>query len=142
QEGPGVIDVVSGYMQGHVDNPTYKQVCSGTTGHAETTRVVYDPARISYRRLLEAFFVMHDPTELDRQGPDVGSQYRSGIWVVDAEQQREAEAVIKELQESGKLGERKIVTRVEQAKTFWPAEDYHQDYVDKTGRACHIANPW
>lgn len=142
QQGPGVIDVQSGYMQGHVDNPTYKQVCSGTTGHAETAKVVYDPARISYRRLLEAFFVMHDPTELDRQGPDIGSQYRSGIWTVDDEQAQQARAYIQELQASGKYGSRRIVTQVEPARTFWPAEEYHQDYIATTGRACHVANPW
>src|SRR5688572_26004657 len=78
EQGPGVLDAVSGYQQGEKSNPTYKEVCAGTTGHAETVKVVYDPARISYRRLLEAFFVMHDPTQLDRQGPDVGTQYRSG----------------------------------------------------------------
>ncbi|MBI4918262.1 MAG: bifunctional methionine sulfoxide reductase B/A protein [Acidobacteria bacterium] len=142
QLGPGVIDASSGYMQGHVDRPTYKQVCSDTTGHAETVKVVFDPARITFRRLLEAFFDMHDPTELDRQGPDVGTQYRSGIWTTSDEQRREAEAMIAELTASGRFGTRKIVTAVEPAKTFWPAEDYHQDYVATTGRACHVKNPW
>ncbi len=142
QQGPGVIDAVSGYMQGHVDHPTYKQVCTDMTGHAETVKVTYDANRISYRRLLQAFFDMHDPTEMNRQGPDVGTQYRSGIWTVDAEQQREAEAYVKELQAAGRFEGRRIVTEVEPAKTFWPAEDYHQDYIDKTGRACHVANPW
>ncbi len=142
QQGPGVIDAVSGYMQGAAEDPSYKQVCAGNTGHAETVKVVYDPAKISYRRLLEAFFVMHNPTELNRQGPDVGTQYRSGIWVVNDEQKREAESFIKELAESGRYGERKIVTQVEKARTFYAAEDYHQDYVDKTGRACHVKNPW
>jgi peptide methionine sulfoxide reductase msrA/msrB len=142
QQGPGVIDAASGYMQGHVDNPTYKQVCHTDTGHAETVKVTFDANRISYRRLLQAFFDMHDPTEVDRQGPDVGSQYRSGIWTVNDEQRREAEAYVKELQASGRFGGRRIVTRVEPAKTFWPAEDYHQDYVATTGRACHVTNPW
>lgn len=142
QQGPGVIDAASGYMQGHVDNPTYKQVSYTDTGHAETVKVIFDAKRISYRRLLQAFFDMHDPTELDRQGPDVGSQYRSGIWTANDDQQREAEAYVKELQASGRFGARKIVTQVEAAKTFWPAEDYHQDYVATTGRACHVANPW
>ncbi len=141
QQGPGVVDAISGYMQGHVDNPTYKQVCTGTTGHAETVKVVYDPARITYRRLLEAFFAMHDPTQLNRQGPDVGTQYRSGIWTVNEEQQREAEAYIRELEASGRYS-RPIVTQVEPAKTFWPAEDYHQDYIAATGAACHVTNPW
>lgn len=142
QQGPGVIDAVSGYMQGHVDHPTYEQVCSGTTGHAETVKVVYDPRRITYRRLLEAFFAMHDPTQWNRQGPDIGEQYRSGIWYVNEEQRREAEAYIAELDRSGRYGGRKIVTLVEPAKTFWPAEDYHQDYIAKTGRPCHVADPW
>lgn len=142
QQGPGVIDAVSGYMQGAAEDPSYKQVCSGNTGHAETVKVVYDPSKISYRRLLEAFFVMHNPTELNRQGPDVGSQYRSGIWFVNEEQKREAEKYIKELAESSRYGDRKIVTQVEKARTFFAAEDYHQDYIDKTGRACHVKNPW
>ena len=142
QQGPGVIEAVSGYMQGHVDRPTYKQVCNGRTGHAESVKVVFDPQRITYRRLLEAFFKMHDPTELDRQGPDVGSQYRSGIWYTNEQQRREAEAYIAELTAARAFGGRKIVTQVEAAKTFWPAEDYHQDYVEKTGRVCHVADPW
>jgi peptide methionine sulfoxide reductase msrA/msrB len=140
--GPGVIDAISGYMQGHVDNPTYRQVCSNTTGHAETVKVIYDPAKITYRRLLEAFFVMHDPTELNRQGPDSGEQYRSGIWYVNDEQRREAEAYVKELAASGRYGSRKIVTQVEPAKTFWPAEEYHQEYIAKNGAACHVRDPW
>ncbi len=140
--GPGVIDAVSGYMQGHVDHPTYRQVCSDTTGHAETVKVIYDPSKITYRRLLEAFFVMHDPTQLNRQGPDFGEQYRSGIWYVDDEQRREAEAYIKELTASGRYGSRKIVTAVEPAKTFWPAEEYHQEYIAKNGAACHVKDPW
>jgi peptide methionine sulfoxide reductase msrA/msrB len=142
QQGPGVIDAVSGYMQGKTDKPTYKDVCTDTTGHAETVKVVFDPKRITYRRLLEAFFKMHDPTQLNRQGPDVGDQYRSGIWFTSDDQKKEAEAFIKQLQESGRFGRKKIVTQVEPAKTFFAAEDYHQDYIDKTGRACHVANPW
>lgn len=142
QQGPGVIDAVSGFMQGRVENPTYKQICQGDTGHAETVKVVFDPRRITYRRLLEAFFVMHDPTQLNRQGPDVGEQYRSGIWVVNEEQRREAEAFIREQQASERFRDRKIVTQVEPARTFYPAEDYHQDYIVKTGRTCHVKNPW
>lgn len=142
QKGPGVIDAVSGYMQGEVENPTYKQVCTGATGHAETVKVVFDPKRIGYRRLLEAFFKMHDPTELNRQGPDIGTQYRSGIWTTSADQQREAEAFVKELQASPAYVGRKIVTQIEPARTFYPAEDYHQDYIARTGRACHVVNPW
>ena len=142
QRGPGVIDAVSGYMQGRVNKPTYKQVCSDTTGHAETVKVVFDPKRISYRRLLEAFFEMHDPTELNRQGPDVGEQYRSGIWYVNDQQKKEAERFIRELGESKKYGGRKIVTELEPAKEFFPAEGYHQDYIEKTGGVCHVTNPW
>jgi peptide methionine sulfoxide reductase msrA/msrB len=142
QLGPGVIEAVSGYMQGGVDNPTYNQVCSDTTGHAETVKVVYDPGKISFRRLLEAFFEMHDPTQLNRQGPDYGQQYRSGIWYANDEQKKQAEEYIRELAARKKFGDRKIVTQVEAAKTFYPAEDYHQDYIEKTGRACHVHNPW
>jgi len=140
--GPGVIDAISGYMQGHVDHPTYKQVCSNTTGHAETVKVMFDPRKITYRRLLEAFFVMHDPTQLNRQGPDFGSQYRSGIWYVNDEQKREAEAYVAELQASGRYAGRKIVTQVEPAKMFWPAEEYHQEYIARNGAACHVQDPW
>lgn len=140
--GPGVIDAISGYMQGHVDHPTYRQVCTETTGHAETVKVIYDPAKITYRRLLEAFFTMHDPTQLNRQGPDSGDQYRSGIWYVNDEQKREAEAYIAGLAASHRYGNRKIVTQVEPAKTFWPAEEYHQEYIAKNGAACHVKDPW
>lgn len=142
QQGPGVLEAVSGYMQGHVENPTYEQVCAGNTGHAETVKVVFDPRRITYRRLLEAFFAMHDPTQLNRQGPDVGTQYRSGIWCASDAQQAAANAYIEELGTRRRYGNRQIVTQVEPARTFWPAEDYHQDYLVKTGRACHVKNPW
>lgn len=141
QKGPGVIDAASGYMQGKTEKPTYRDVCDGATGHAEAVKVVFDPKRITYRRLLEAFFAMHDPTQLNRQGPDVGTQYRSGIYFVNDSQQREAETYIREL-ESARRFHGKIVTQVEPARTFWPAEDYHQDYIAKTGRACHVRNPW
>lgn len=142
QKGDGVIDAESGYMQGTLDKPNYKQVCYEDTGHAEAVKVVFDPKRISYKRLLEAFFVMHDPTQLNRQGPDVGTQYRSGIYYVNESQRDEALAYIEKLQASDAYKGRKIVTEVEAAKTFFPAEDYHQDYIAKTGRACHVKNPW
>lgn len=142
QQHPAVIDAVSGYMQGTVDSPTYEQVCSGRTGHAETVKVVYDPKGVSFRQLLEAFFVMHDPTQMNRQGPDVGSQYRSGIYTANEQQKKEAEAFIEGLEREGRYRGQSIVTEVEAAKKFWPAEDYHQDYVAKTGRECHVANPW
>ena len=134
--------VASGYSGGALPNPTYKQICYEDTGHAETVKVVFDPKRITYRRLLEAFFVMHDPTQLDRQGPDVGDQYRSGVFTVDEEQAREAKAYVAELTAAKRYGSRPIVTVIEPAKRFWPAEDYHQDYVERTGRACHVADPW
>jgi peptide methionine sulfoxide reductase msrA/msrB len=142
KQGPGVIDAVSGYMQGHTEHPTYKQVCTDRTGHAETVKVVFDPQRITYRRLLEAFFAMHDPTQLNRQGPDVGTQYRSGIWYTSAEQKQQAEAFIQGLAAERRFGDKKIVTQVEPAKTFWPAEEYHQNYLAKTGTTCHVKNPW
>lgn len=141
QKGPGVSDAVSGYMQGTKENPTYKEVCGGKTGHAESVKVVYDPEKITYHRLLEAFFVMHDPTQLNMQGPDHGSQYRSGIWYVDDDQKKEAEDYIKELTEKKKF-KNKIVTQVEKAKTFYPAEDYHQDYIVKNKASCHVTDPW
>jgi len=142
QRGPGVIDAVSGYMQGDVDKPTYKQVSTNRTGHAETVKVIYDPKQITYRQLLEAFFKMHDPTQLNRQGPDVGKQYRSGIWYVNEEQKRQADTYMKELADQQRFGKRRIVTQLEPAKTFWPAETYHQNYIAKTGRVCHVKNPW
>ncbi len=140
--GPGVLEATSGYMQGRTEKPTYRQVCDGDTGHAETVKVVYDANRISYRRLVEAFFAMHDPTQLNRQGPDVGDQYRSGIWTVDAGQEKVAREVLAERAAQKAYGARKIVTVVEPAKTFWPAEEYHQEYLAKNGAACHVTNPW
>jgi peptide methionine sulfoxide reductase msrA/msrB len=141
-EGPGVLAAVSGYMQGAVEHPTYKDVCTDATGHAETVKVVFDPQRITYRRLLEAFFALHDPTEFNRQGPDVGTQYRSGIWYTSEQQKRAAEDFIKELKSQKRFGGHPLVTQVESAKTFWPAEEYHQNYIAKTGRTCHVKNPW
>jgi peptide methionine sulfoxide reductase msrA/msrB len=142
QIGPGVINAESGYMQGESANPTYKDVCADGSGHAETVKVVFDPKKITFRQLLEAFFKMHDPTQLDRQGPDIGSQYRSGIWFVSDAQKAEAEAYIAKLKESELFNGRKIVTQLEPAKRFFAAEEYHQDYIAKTGRACHVRNPW
>lgn len=142
QKGEGVIDAASGYMQGKKDKPTYEDVCGHGTGHAEAVKVVFDPKKITFRRLLEAFFVMHDATQLNRQGPDVGDQYRSGIYYTSEEQKKQALDYIKELETTGSYKGRKIVTQVEPAKTFWPAEDYHQDYIEKTGRVCHVRNPW
>lgn len=124
-EVPGVDRVVSGYTGGHVENPTYRAVCSGETGHAEVVQVHFDPEEISYRRILEIFFTIHDPTQLDRQGADVGSQYRSAIFTHSDEQRSTADAVIAEMEG---LFSSPVVTRVEPLDTFYPAEDYHQDY--------------
>ena len=141
QKGKGVINVESGYMQGETDNPVYADICSGTTGHAETAKVTFDPTVISYETLLEAFFKMHDPTEVGRQGPDIGSQYRSGIWTTSPNQQTTATAYIETLGKSKTLHS-PIATQVEPAKKFYLAEDGHQDYIENTGRACHVTNPW
>jgi peptide-methionine (S)-S-oxide reductase len=135
---PGVVDVVSGYTGGATEHPTYRQVCSGTTGHAEAVLVTYDPARVSYEDLLQTFWRHHDPTTEDRQGPDVGTQYRSAVFTHDDAQHRAAVASLAEVQPRFR---RPIVTRVEAATTFWPAEAYHQRYTERTGRGgCHVAN--
>lgn len=135
---PGVVDAVSGYTGGSVPAPTYEQVCSGSTGHAEAVLVTYDPAKVSYETLLEEFWRHHDPTTPNRQGPDVGTQYRSAVFVHDEEQHRLATESLAAHQARFR---RPIVTEVVPATTFWPAEQYHQRYVEKTGHgACHVAN--
>ena len=123
----GVIDAVSGYEGGQQPNPTYNQVCSGTTGHAECVEVAYDPQKITYQELLEAFFRSHDPTTLNRQGADVGTQYRSVIFYHNEEQKRLAETAKTELDKAGAYGN-PIVTEISAAETFYPAEAYHQSY--------------
>jgi len=123
----GVESVVSGYMGGKRPDPTYEQVCTGATGHAEVVQIVFDPAQVSYRELLEVFFVIHDPTTLDRQGNDVGTQYRSAIFYHSPEQKAAAGEVIARLG-AEKLYDDPIVTQVVPAATFYPAEDYHQEY--------------
>lgn len=128
----GVTDARSGYSGGTTVSPTYKDVCTGTTGHAEAVEVAYDPARISYDRLLDAFWKMHDPTTRDRQGPDVGSQYRSAIFYHDEEQKRAAEAS-RAAQDASKLYRGPIVTLIQPAGPFYEAEDYHQRYLEKRG---------
>ncbi len=133
---PGVLDVVSGYIGGHVENPTYRQVCSHKTGHAEAVEVTFDPDRVSYESLLSLFWQLHDPTQLNRQGPDVGDQYRSAIFTHGDEQERAA--VASRGREQPKHA-RPIVTQILPAPRFWPAEDYHQRYFEKNGGgACHI----
>jgi peptide-methionine (S)-S-oxide reductase len=123
----GVSKVVSGYTGGNVPNPSYQRVCSGSTGHAEVVQVTFDPAAVSYRELLEIFFTIHDPTTLNRQGADVGTQYRSAIFYHDEEQKRVADEVIEEIT-AAKLWPKPIVTQVVPLDVFYPAENYHQDY--------------
>lgn len=135
---PGVEDAVSGYAGGKVDNPTYRQVCADNTGHAEVVEVTFDPNTVSYDALLDVFFANHDPTTLNRQGPDVGTQYRSVIFFHSPEQERAARAKIEALTKSGRF-KRPIVTTVEPAPAFWRAEEYHQRYFEKNGLpSCHV----
>lgn len=134
---PGVTDAVVGYMGGELDQPSYEQVCTDATGHVEVCQVSYDPERCDYERLVRAFFAMHDPTQVDRQGPDVGSQYRSVIFVHDEEQRKIAERVRAELEASGRFSG-PIATRIEPAQTFWRAEEYHQQYLARRGGTCAI----
>ncbi|QEG01281.1 Peptide methionine sulfoxide reductase MsrA 2 [Stieleria maiorica] len=126
----GVNDVISGYIGGTVRNPTYEQVCTKKTGHAEAVEIYYDPSKVSFDELLEVFFKTHDPTTLNRQGPDSGPQYRSSVFYHDDQQRAATEAYIKKLDESGEF-DRKIVTQLEKAVTFYPAEEYHQDFYRK-----------
>jgi peptide methionine sulfoxide reductase msrA/msrB len=132
---PGVISTTVGYTGGHVDNPTYKQVCTDRTGHAEAVEVSYDPDVISYEQLAKLFFETHDFTQLNRQGPDIGTQYRSGIFYLDDEQKQIANQLIQQL----KIKRYNVKTEVTQADKFWPGEEYHQDYYDKTHKTpyCH-----
>jgi len=138
REVPGVSDAVSGYAGGHVANPSYRQVCSGATNHAEVVEVTFDPTKVSYEKLVDLFFKMHDPTQLNRQGPDHGTQYRTVIFAHSPEQARIAKAKIAELSASGRFS-RPIVTTVEDAQPFWRAEDYHQRYFEKNGGSCHVS---
>ena len=128
----GVKSVESGYMGGKTPNPSYEAVCSGTTGHAEVVRITFDPGEVSYRELLSVFFTIHDPTTLNRQGNDVGTQYRSAIFYHSEEQKRDAESVIAQLA-SEKLFRSPIVTEVVPASQFHVAEDYHQEYFARVG---------
>ncbi len=134
----GVTSTTVGYTGGTTANPTYKQVCTGQTGHAEAVEVEFDPAQVSYRELLAAFFQAHDPTQLNRQGPDFGTQYRSAIFYQDPEQESEALAAKAALEKAG-IFKRPIVTQIVPAGEFYRAEEYHQKYFEKQGiRACHL----
>jgi methionine-S-sulfoxide reductase len=137
---PGVVRTEVGYAGGHTERPTYREVCSHTTGHAEVLRVEFDPAVVSFDQILEVFWAMHDPTQVNRQGPDVGDQYRSAIFTTSTDQQRAAEASRDRAQARS---DQPIATEITAAGTFWPAEDYHQRYYDKTGHEpyCHVI-PW
>jgi len=132
----GVLSTQAGYVGGHVDNPTYKQVCSGETGHAEAVRVTYDPALTTYENMTKLFFEIHDPTQVNRQGPDIGAQYRSVVFCQNDQQKVTAEKLIVILKAKGY----NVATQVAPADTFWPAEDYHQQYYEKNGHVpyCHV----
>jgi peptide-methionine (S)-S-oxide reductase len=134
----GVTATAVGFMGGATDHPSYRQVCTGDTGHAEVVQVEYDPSRISYDRLLELFWKSHDPTQVNRQGPDFGTQYRSVIFVHSPEQQAAAQASKVAEEASGRHG-RRLATEIVPAGPFWRAEDYHQQYLEKRGLAsCHL----
>jgi len=135
---PGVTGTRVGYTGGEMKNPAYKDVCTDRTGHAEAVEVDYDPAKASYEALLNVFWENHDPTQLNRQGPDFGTQYRSAIFYHSPEQEQEAHASKQDLEKSGRF-RRPIVTQIVPAVTFYEAEDYHQQYLEKRGLAhCHI----
>lgn len=134
----GVVETAVGYEGGALKNPTYRDVCTDRTGHAEVLEVTFDPTRVSYLQLLEAFFTAHDPTQLNRQGPDHGEQYRSVIFYHSPEQQQAAAAAVARLTAEHKFS-RPIVTQIVPAQTFWVAEEYHQKYLEKRGTvSCHI----
>lgn len=130
---PGVVDAEVGYTGGTLENPTYEDVCTGRTGHAEAVRVTFDPSRVSYAQLLDAFWRLHDPTTLNRQGPDVGTQYRSAVFYHDAAQEAAAGESKARLAQEGRFAGRRIVTEIVPAATFWRAEEYHPRYVEKHG---------
>jgi peptide-methionine (S)-S-oxide reductase len=133
---PGVLDAVSGYIGGNTENPTYRQVCGHKTGHAEAVEVTFDPQRVTYDELLDRFWQIHDPTQLNRQGPDVGDQYRSAIFTHGADQER---AALESRDREQRRRPRPIATQILPAPRFWPAEEYHQRYFEKNGgAACHV----
>jgi peptide-methionine (S)-S-oxide reductase len=134
----GVISTTVGYTGGKTVNPSYEEVCSGRTGHAEAVEVVYDPSQVSYAELVELFWTVHDPTQLNRQGPDIGTNYRSAIFYHTPEQKSIAEESKKKVQESRRFGSRAIATEIEPAREFYPAEEYHQKFFEKQWRTCHL----
>jgi len=136
KNAPGVISVTAGYTAGHTKNPTYEQVCTDKTGHAEAIEIVFDPTKTNYENSAKLFFEIHDFTQLNRQGPDIGTQYRSGIYYLNDEQKQTAEKLVEILKQKGY----EVKTEIKPANTFWSAEAYHQDYYEKTGKTpyCHI----
>ena len=135
---PGVLDAVSGYSGGHTENPSYKDVCSDRTGHAEVVQVTFDPAKVSYEQLLDVFWKIHDPTQVNRQGPDFGTQYRTAIFYHSPEQEATARRSKQALEASGRF-RHSIATEITPAGPFWRAEEYHQRYLEKRGaESCHI----
>ena len=135
KRAPGVLSTTVGYVGGHKDNPTYHEVCSNRTGHAEAVEVIYDPEATTYEDLVKLFLEIHDPTQVNQQGPDVGPQYRSEIFYLDDDQRAIAESIIQILKDKGY----RVATRVTKATTFWKAEEYHQDYYGRTAGTpyCH-----
>ena len=135
---PGVLDAVSGYAGGHTENPSYREVCTDRTGHAEVVQVTFDPAKVSYEQLLDVFWKMHDPTQVNRQGPDFGTQYRTAIFYHSPEQEATARRSKQALEASGRF-RHSIATEITPAGPFWRAEEYHQRYLEKRGaESCHI----
>lgn len=135
---PGVIEAVSGYSGGHTENPSYKDVCTDRTGHAEVVQVTFDPSKVTYDQLLDVFWKIHDPTQVNRQGPDFGTQYRTAIFYHSPEQEAAARKS-KQALETGRRFQRPIATEITPAGPFWRAEEYHQRYLEKHGaESCHI----
>ena len=135
---PGVLDAVSGYAGGHTENPSYRDVCTDRTGHAEVVQVTFDPAKVSYEQLLEVFWKIHDPTQVNRQGPDFGTQYRTAIFYHSPEQEATARRSKQALEASARFRQ-SIATEITPAGPFWRAEEYHQRYLEKRGMAsCHL----
>ncbi len=135
---PGVLDAVSGYSGGHAENPSYKEVCTDRTGHAEVVQVTFDPSRVRYEQLLDVFWKIHDPTQVNRQGPDFGTQYRTAIFYHSPEQEAAARKSKQALEASGRFRQ-PMATEITPAGPFWRAEEYHQRYLEKRGaESCHI----
>ena len=136
EEIPGVKKVISGYAGGHTDNPTYESICTGTTGHIEVVEIEYDDSETTYEVLLDKFFFIHDPTQFNRQGPDIGEQYKSVIFYNSESEKTIAAEKIKQIDESGEH-QGKVVTELRETVKFYPAEEYHQDFIEKNGKVCY-----